>query len=376
MSWLESGRGRIRNNRSKNSETARVQKRLDSVIEPMRDKVNNSLRVDSTSAIVFKRTRTGLPCSCTKVDVDMNSEASGTMATASDGKSMNHFSVESSNNKMFGGALTSFDGVDKETVNRTNQPINIIEMADMASDPNGGESIDYSLTAIAGSTRMCGICFGQGFQPAYQPANWHYNLMTHHHIKHIEGYMLNVGRQPAYIERITEDGIVVFDLTVPKFFKEFKYSIRNDGKVLPPTFQLWRKSGATLEPLTNAMLDRARGSSIEVAVREVQEFTHVVALFDLGIEPIHVNMSEEQNILNYDQELTVGDLTLVMSANVGNIQSEDLIVLPEKGYVIKANAAPKRRTAKGEHWEWVVTGRVVQRKEFLFSIFKGYKLWK
>ena len=95
MSWLESGRGRIRNNRSKNSETARAQKRLDSVIEPMRDKVNNSLRVDSTSAIVFKRTRTGLPCSCTKVDVDMNSEASGTMATASDGKSMNHFSVES-----------------------------------------------------------------------------------------------------------------------------------------------------------------------------------------------------------------------------------------------------------------------------------------
>jgi hypothetical protein len=75
MSWLESGRGRIRNNRSKNSETARVQKRLDSVIEPMRDKVNNSLRVDSTSAIVFKRTRTGLPCSCTKVDVDMNSQA-------------------------------------------------------------------------------------------------------------------------------------------------------------------------------------------------------------------------------------------------------------------------------------------------------------
>lgn len=374
MSWLESGRGRIKNTRSKNSETARVQKRLESVIEPMRDKVNNSLRVDSTPAIVFKRTRTGLPCSCTKFDVDVNSEDDGTMATVKDAKTMTSFSIHSANNKMFGGMLTSFDGVDKDTVNKTSS--SIVELADMASDPNGGDSIDYSLTAVAGTNRMCGICYGQGFQPAYQPANWHYNLITHHHIKQIEGYMINPGRQPAYIEQVREDGFVVMDVTVPKFFKEFKYSIRNDGKVLGPNYKLFVEESGGLVPMTNDHLNTARGGSIEVVVQGIPEFTHIVVMFDLGIEPIHVNMSEEQNILNYDQELTVGDLTLVLSSNVGNIQSEDLIVLPEKGYVIKANAAPKRRTAKGEHWEWVVTGRVVQRKEFLFTIFKGYKLWK
>ena len=367
MGWLESGRGRVRNTNAKNSETKRVQKRLDSVMDPMRAKVVNSLQVDSTPAIVFKRTKTGLPCSCNKYDNDIDSDVIGSMRTVTDVANQPQFEVFSSNNKMLGGIgqLLGSTQADRKSTS-------IVELADMQADVTE----EYSPTAIAGNNVNCCICYNCGIQPAFQPVGWHYNVLTHHHIKAASGYEINPGNQPATLEARGEDAVVKFSMIVPKYFKDVKYSVRNNGTLLPADVYLHVENGDELTMLTMGYLNANRGKEIDVYVCDVPVFTHVSLLFDLGVEPVMVNLSEEQNVLNYDQELTVGDLTVVMQSNVGQIKSEDLIILPEKNYVLKVNNAPKKRTAKNEQWEWALTSRPAQRKEGINSIFKGYKIWK
>lgn len=370
MSWLTGGKQRNTYSRHKTYEHERVQKRLDSVIEVVQSKVEQALSVDSTKVIIFKKAKFGLVCSCNRVENSFDDLLEGGMKSVmeeSDGEARgNGIEVKPIGNTMFGGKSRGAIALDDMIPSNAHA---VLDAADMLSD---GEDEDQRWDG--GNNANCGICYRQGFQPGFQSTGYVYNVMTHHHIQKLSGYHLDQSTAPTTFRLERKRGYVDFDTLIPKYFKKAKFSIRVNEVVLPPSNKLLAVINGTETALSMALLNKYKGQHITIRVKDIEAFTHALLIFDLGVADINGNISEEANILNYDQELTVGNITVVLPARSGMIEPEDILVLPFKRYVLKVTEAPKKRTAKNQSWEWVVTTRPVQRKELQYNINKGYDL--
>jgi hypothetical protein len=163
-------------------------------------------------------------------------------------------------------------------------------------------------------------------------------------------------------------------LTVPRFFKDCTWSIRTyDGELLPASEIPVALEGSQEIPLSLVVLDSYRGSRVRIRSR-CAAFSHLIVHFNLGARNILCSVSEETSVLDYDKELTVANLTIVLPHYVGTLNPEDLIVLPSRNYVLMVTDTPKKRTSKDQTLEWVVQTRTIQRKEMFYTIHKGYKL--
>lgn len=370
MSWINSGKSRTSYKRHKTYEGERVQKRLDSVIEVVQSKVEQALAVDSTKVIIFKKAKFGLVCSCNRVENDFEDLLEGgikSVVRENDGESRGAgVSIKSSGSTMFGGKGKGAIALD-DMISSGAQAT--LDAADMMSD-GGEEDIRYD----GGNNVNCGICYRQGVQPGYQSTGYIYNVMTHHHTQKLSGYNEDQSTAPTTFKAVKKGAYVDFETLVPKYFKSAKYSIRINEVVLPPSVKLFAVINGKETALTLDLLNKKKGQNIIVRVKDVEVFTHAILIFDLGVADVNCNISEEQNALNYDQELTVGNITVVLPARVGMIEPEDILVLPFKRYVLKVTEAPKKRDSKNRSWEWVVTTRPVQRKELQYNINKGFDL--
>lgn len=365
MSWVNRGKPRTPYKTYKTYEGERVQKRLDSVIEVVQSKVEQALAVDATRCIIYKRAKFGLVCSCNRVDNTAFDDQIGAMksvARESDAQSAG-VSIAPSARTMFGGGRPT--AVPLDEINPAGKAL--IDAADAMTT---GEEFDTRWDG--GNVVNCGICYRQGVQPGFAAVGFQYVVMSHHHVRGIEGYTLDQSVAPAAFRQVVKQGFVDFDVTVPKFFRSATYSVRSNDKVFGAgTRPMAVINGQTTE-LTMDILDKHRGQNIIIRVCNVEIFTHCVFIFDLGVSGVNCNISEEANTLNYDQELTIGNITVVLPAKVGMIEPEDLLVLPDRRYVLKVTEVPKKRTAHQQAWEWVCTTRPVQRKELQYNIEKGY----
>lgn len=365
MSWIDRGKRKIDYTRFKTFETDRVQKRFDSILPVVQSKVEQALSIDSTFVIIYKAAKMGLTCSCNAVDNTMeNIEGGLAKSFTNQGNENNGAVIDQSAQTMFGGtnAAISLDDIGGASDMMLNG-------ADLMST---GE--DFDPHHYAGVNVSCGICFGQGLQPGYQPLGYQYMILSHHHVVQCEGYHIDWSSQPASFEQVTKKGFVEFETLVPKFFKTARYGIRANDEMLPAYHPLYMVVNEIPVPMTLELLNKHRGQKILIRVSGVELFSHVSIVFDLGVETIRGNISEEQNILNYDQELTVGNLTVVLPARLGALGPGDLIIVPARNYVLKVIEAPKKRTATGFMWEWVLTTRALQRSEFAFGIHKGVEV--
>lgn len=367
MSWMRTGQQKNTYKRHKTYETERVQKRLDSIIPVVQSKVDQALEVDSTKVIIFKKAKFGLTCSCNVVENGYDDQLDGGMKSTmkeSDGQAHgNGVEIKSSSGTMFGGKKSNAIPLDEISFGGRAA----IDAADMMSDGD-----DTDMRWDSGNTVNCGICYRQGIQPGFASTGYIYNVMTHHHVIKLSGYTKDQSTAPTTFHQTRKNAYVDFDQLVPKFFKTAKYSVRLNTEVLPARVEPMAVINGTETKLTLKLLSEKRGQHITLRIRNVESFTHAIMLFDLGVGDIKGNISEEANILNYDQELTVGNITVVLPSRSGMIEPEDLLVLPFKNYVLKVTEAPKKRTAKNESWEWVVTTRPIQRKEAQYNINKGY----
>ncbi|AWY08489.1 hypothetical protein HOT49_gp224 [Erwinia phage vB_EamM_Alexandra] len=367
MSWIERGRPRNAYDRHKTYETERVQQRLDSVQKVVQSKVEQALQVDATDIIIFKKAKMGLTCSCNKVDNDIFDEQVGGMKSLGRESSAMDAGVKigTVSKGMFGGGrqAVSLDDID-DGMNA------VMDAADLMG--NGDEEVSNGWDA--GNNVNCGICFRQGIVPGFISTGFVYNVMTHHHAKSLTAYTLDQSTSPATFRQVRKDGHVDFDQLIPKYFTQATYSVRLNEKMLPAFPRPVLVINGVEQELTAANLEPWRGKHVTVRVKSVEAFTHATIIFDLGVPAVKGNISEEANVLNYDQELTVGNITIVLPARSGAIEPEDILVLPFKNYVLKVMEAPKKRTARNEQWEWVCTTRPVQRKEIAYNIFKGYKI--
>ncbi|WOL24467.1 hypothetical protein fHeYen902_121c [Yersinia phage fHe-Yen9-02] len=366
MSWLNNGKPRNTYSRHKTYEHDRVQKRLDSVIEVVQSKVEQALAVDSTQVIIYKKAKFGLTCSCNVVAndaLDIETGAGKSLSTDHDPQSAG-VTLNTSGRTMFGGAhqiISLDDMTEGERV--------LLDAADLMTD---GENTDVRYDG--GNVVNCGICYRQGIQPGFQATGFIYNVMTHHHVKALVGYHMNRAAAPLLFEQQDKGGYVDFDQLIPKYFQKAEYSIRLNENIMPAYPKPIAVINGTETELTKELLDQHRGKHITIRIKDIEQFTHCVMVFDLGVAITNGNISEEANTLNYDQELTVGNITVVLPARTGMIEPEDLLIIPFKKYVLKVTEAPKKRTAKNQSWEWVVTTRAVQRKEPQYNIGKGYAI--
>ena len=374
---------RIRHKGYKNSETRRVQKRIESVIEPHRARIANSLAVESLHCIVYKRTKIGTPCSCSMVEVDaddptmiVNADAVEAVREAVPLKAERDRSVRPLNGGLMGFGAEGGSVLDETRFESSFREIELGTLMpptrDMQEQPAAPDVTGmYEELALGGNIVNCPICYREGYVPAFQPVGYNYQTLTPLNVDYYEGYRIDIEALPNCFIKMADDAYCDFLITVPKFYRKGTWSIRtHENELLPANEIPVIVVGNRELPLTNFELNAFRGNKCRVRVR-TQRFSHLIFVFDMGANEVKCNISEETQMLDYDKELTVANLSIVLPWNMGNIQPQDILVLPSRNYVLMVTDAPQKRNAQNQTWEWVVQTRTIQRKERVFNIHNG-----
>lgn len=382
MSWIKQGRS-THSRRAKNYPTAPAQQRLDEHLLTVRDQLENALSIDSVEVIVFKRVRAGTPCVCSKHHVSLESTATGgdfegynaereqeTGEIARPATNLGRVAFDIGDSDVFG------EGVVENSVTRSRE----IELGSMPQQNrviDGQERQLYGQEVflpgdLEGGSEQCGICYNEGYAPAFEALNYSYCPLTEREIAAISGYWSDSSTTPRTLKQQSENAFVDFEITVPKYFISATYSVRNNLEVYNGSVRLYTANNL---PLTLAELNANRGKNMLVRVRNVREFTHVVLVFKLNDYQIRANLSTENEMINYENEVTIGDMNVILSGRAGSIRSEDMLVIPKRNLVLKINGAPRRSTAEKHIWQWVLTARAVQRSEMTAKMFKHYNIY-
>lgn len=374
---------RMKHRGFRNSETDRVEKRIQSVVDAHRSRVTNSLAVESMECIVYKRVRAGTPCTCALVEVDYDEEIDAVavmggprMESRPDiapTTEMKRGGVEISSGGTFGN--TSWGG---STFNEMDMETPIYQSIEMGSvrategdyqDNHAGDM--FQDHALGGNVINCPICYREGFVPPFQPVGYNYQILTTLNPLAYAGYRIVANEQPNVFERVEDDGYVDFMVTVPKFFTEGTWSLRNyDGELLASTLIPVIVEGGREFPLNKASLSRFRGGRVVIRIR-APYFSHCTIVFNLGARPMRANLSSETQVLDFDKELTIANLNVVLPYNVGHLQPQDILVIPRRKLVLMVTDAPIQRNAMNKTMEWSVATRTIQRKERIFNIHQG-----
>lgn len=373
---------RIRHKGFRNSETRRVQKRIESVIEPHRARIANSLAVESLPCIVYKRTKIGTPCSCSMVEVDadipdmvVNADSVEAVREAEPVKVVEERSIKPLNGGLMGFGDEGGSMLDEMRYESSFREIELGSMlptSDVQTQmPEPDVTGMYEELALGGNIINCPICYREGYVPAFQPVGYNYQTLTPLNVDYYEGYRIDLEALPNCFVRMADDAYCDFVITVPKYYRRGTWSMRNhEGELLPASEIPVIVSGNRELPLSNFELNAFRGNKCRVRVR-AQRFSHLIFVFDMGANEVMCNISEETQMLDYDKELTVANLSIVLPWNMGNIQPQDILVLPTRNYVLMVTDAPQKRNAQNQTWEWVVQTRTIQRKERVFNIHNG-----
>lgn len=380
MSWLNTSQKKG-TRRAKNFTHERAQKRLNETLPIFQNQIENALNVDKVMAVIAKRLRTGRFCTCSKhidhnslanldtelLDLEDNHIEKPVPSVHADGK-RSTLKIDLGPPNLFG----------ESQVEQTQVKLNKhMELGDFIREEQSQMEQEKDITPFDDSMTMgtgvdCGICYREGRQPAFEFTNFRQALLTTYDMIEISGYSLDQST-PTNFVREHQDGYVMFEILVPKYFIGVSYSVRDNTQVLSSTNRLYL--GNTNVALRLSDLDQYRGKSIQVSVRNVTTFTHAVIMFQLSEDSIQANISQENEVLNYEQEVTIGDISVVLPARVGLFRSEDFIIIPERNLVLKVSDNPRKSTADRQVWEWMANTRAVQRSEAQHNIFKHYKLY-
>lgn len=380
MSWLSTSQKKGKR-RAKNFTHERAQKRLNEALPIFQNQIENALNVDKVSAVIAKRLRTGRFCTCSKhldqgsvanldtelQDLEGNHVEMPVPSVHADGNRVN-VKIDLGPDSLFGEGR-----VEQKEVRLTKH----IELGDLVREEQSAMVEEHGVHLFDDSMTMgtgvdCGICYREGRQPAFEFTNYRQALLTTYDMIEISGYSLDQSTPTNFVQE-HKDGYVMFEILVPKYFIAASYSVRDNTNVLGSVNRFY--VGDTNVALKLSDLDAHRGRSIKISVRNVITFTHAILMFQLNTDSIQANISQENEVLNYEQEVTIGDISVVLPARVGLFRSEDFIIVPERNLVLKVNDNPRKSTADRQVWEWMANTRAVQRSEAQHNIFKHYKLY-
>jgi len=405
MTWIKRGAARRPRKNARNFTQVSAQKRMDETVDAFHQKIENALFVNSRAAIIFKQTKIGMgrPCTCNKVeslgeydevmDVDSDDlqertrDASPTAPIlAPQSSPMDGVEIRVNNDNFFGdigiaekhdhiGDADQNGAIELGDLNRDSKLYNLDHM-----DRSSIEDLDPALQAIyeenifSGATLNCGICFRTGFQPGFEVPGYHYEVKTNYDIVDSRGYHVDVSAHPAQFQKQAEDGFIDFEVLVPLFYTECTFSVRDNEDVLGRVLIYEAGDDSTSKkPISKEYFNEFRGKHVRIRVYE-SNFTHVSICFDLGMEPIYVNLSEEAQTLDFERDITSGNPTVILPARIGVLNVGDVIIIPDRNYSLKITDAPRKQLADRVIIEWAVNTRTLQTNEALRNIHKGYKL--
>lgn len=389
--WLKKGVARRKFKNSGNFIHEVAQQRFDEAVPSFHKKIENALRVDANVALLFKQVKMGMgrPCTCNKYAVDEDhikekgDVAPSAPVLAPQSSQMDGVKIKLRTDNMFGDSgvagITEESGVHGDTAKR--KVIDLASIDQRVADPDKTlnkehlNSLDpdlqvfYEDNVFGGSSVNCGLCFKTGTQPGFECLDHDYKVLTNYDIVSTEGYHLDQSAHPAEFQRVHDGGFVIFTVVVPLFFSNLIYSIRDNTEMLKYNHILDLITGL---PVTLEDMSAFRGKEYSFKV-EATSFTHVALLFDLNMEPLYINVTEESNTLDMEREDTVGSLSLVMPARIGHIISGDIIFIPDRNLCLKITDAPRKQKANRTLIEWAVQTRTLQPAEAIRSIARGYK---
>lgn len=384
--WLTSGRGRNQR-KARNFTHVPAQKRLDETLPTFHNQIENALEVDSVEAIIFKKSEIGRPCTCKKVPItegldNINGSNIPPVIEPQDSET-GGIVMDFGDDDIFGdhGQETIQTGRNQSDAQRIQEQ----EAPDMVRDEGNMDMPDDGSAAILGfednlfasNSINCGICYMRGVQPPYEPLNHTMYTLTNYNIANAQGYHVDFSQHPCQmrVQGDPADAWVEFKINVPKYFKSIKFSVRDNLDLI---------KGAYLHPhptdlpnqnhCTLAWFNEHRGQTVSIFVRG-EDFTHVTVFFEQNSNPLKVNISQENETLDYNRESTVGQITVIAPEKIGHIRNADVIVIPERRLSLKITDAPRKTTARREILEWELTTRSVQRSEALRNIHAGYKVY-
>lgn len=358
MSWLTNAKS-TRRRKAGNFTHEAANKRLQEALPVFQDKVKNALNVDSVEVIIYKSLDTGKPCMCRVTLGDA-------VTTKDQEQNPDDYGIEIDNTDMFGEMPYESDSV-------------VLEAGDLLSgretDVHDDDDDEIFNRPIDNSPK-CGICYRTGFTPPFEAVGFSFYSFDATDLEDTFGYFYSQSDVPTKMIRssdeIADTAFVKFEVAIPRYFQQCKVAIRDNLQFLPALPYV--KVGEKFVELELSHLDSARGDYIDVYVRE-EEFTHITFLFSLGANPIHANLSEEANGVDFMTMNTIGNMQVVLPHNIGWIKPHDVIHVPSRNLVLKVTDAPRKTTSKQQTWEWNVSTRVLQPNEDLHILTKGRDLY-
>lgn len=346
MSWIKNYKTKRRGSRNFTHETAN--KRIVEAVESHNASIENALRVQAHEVFIYKSQNKGRPCSC-RVTLDENVYSEEQEQRPED------FSSTVDDTTLFG--ENNYRTLDEQEASI------VLEAGDMLAGREVEEDVPELIQRPIDTAVKCGICYRQGFSPAFESIGGNYQVFTSYDIVDVEdGFATAQAAQPVQMVKVSEGGRVYFELTVPKYFKKCHASIRDNTDVLTdlPKYEL----NGEVKELSMSALNSMRGGYLKFFV-DVEEFTHVVFFFDLGVEPILANLSAEGQTLDFNTLDTIGSMSVALPNNVGHVKPRDLIFVPSHNIALRVTDAPKKQLVGRQTLEWLVSCRVLQPQEDL-----------
>lgn len=361
---IKRGPANVRRNHARNFIQKQAQARMDETVTAYNHQVSNSLAVNAVQIVLYQIDRqVGRPCSCCKTNVVAPTSSNVTPTIPERDRSSDNIGIEFQDNDgdIFGTEMDRmFNDVEVRDVSGM--------QADTSNDGlKGIETENFEDTMGQGSVN-CGICYRSLRQPGYKAYGTQRKIYTHYDYAAIDGVHMDSTSAPHAFQRETQDGYVMFQVLVPKYFVSVVYSIREDTYVLRERPQ--RKDG---KAITVEDLRRHEGKTIEIFVR-VERFTHMAFEFDMGIPKVNANIGGETTVLDYDRLQTMGDIPIVMGPEVSDVNEGDIVCIPERNLFLKIRDKERKIMQDQTRLEWVCSARVLQPTEPLRTIAKGYKL--
>ena len=167
-------------------------------------------------------------------------------------------------------------------------------------------------------------------------------------------------------ERQHHEGFVEFAVDVPLFFKTVSISVRDGADIVTSDVLTGGHVVSTQDFIHNA------GNIILLRVT-AESFTHLVVCFDIGVDT-RISLAQLSRTTDWTLFDTVGSLEVSLPIWIPEVQTGDVIVIPERDLSLKVTDVPSLRTARGQPLDWRATVRVLQPQEPLKWIAKGFNL--
>ncbi len=348
---IKSGKGVIRRRHAKNYIDSQSDRRLQECVRPYQQQGLNALGVDYFEVQLYQHILSTVVCTCKQTELPITHNQELPPNVVNPNSSTDDIIRIDYMRPLFGTRSESLTNLDEESALE-------ISLDDDEIIDDDGEPIKTSENLFSANPN-CGICYRTGYIPGYVLYGFDRKVLTTHSLSNTYGYHINKSTAPHTFNKQDErEGFVEFELTIPKYFKRVKYSVRNNMDILFDE-ELYNSNG---QPLTVQDLRFYAGRKFIIRVLAM-DFTHAVLEFDLGVSTTHANIAMMSKNLDWSMIDTLGNMNVILPMTIQEVQAQDFIYVPTRNQVLKVTDTPFLRTARDKTLDWSCNTRICQPQE-------------